>query len=280
MKPFIKWAGGKHQIINELKSKMPVQYNHYFEPFIGGGALLFEVQPLKATINDYNPELINVYLQIENSPLMLMNRLSKIQNKYNKLSLEDKKDYYYKLRTQYNELIKRPEKDCEGIETASLFIILNKLGFNGLYRVNGNGEFNVPWNQKEILNAYDKDNILEIKEYLKNIDILCGDYAQAVKTAKKNDFIYFDPPYDSDEETFTDYTKVGFGKDEQVRLSEVFKSLDGESVKVMLSNHNTKLINELYKDYNIHIIEARRNINSSGTGRGKVQEVIITNYEN
>lgn len=281
MNPFVKWAGGKHQILNELKSYLPKKYNHYYEPFIGGGALLFELKPTQATINDYNPQLINVYYQIQDSPKLLIERISKMQNKYNKLkTLEDKKDYYYKLRSQYNELVAHPEKDPEGIETATLFIVLNKLGFNGLYRVNSNGEFNVPWNQKDKLNAYDENNISEINKYLENVEILNGDFEEACKTAKKDDLVYFDPPYDSDVETFTDYTKVGFGKDEQVRLAECFKKLDKKGVKVMLSNHNTKLINELYKDYNIHVIEARRNINSNGTGRGKVEEVIITNYEN
>lgn len=281
MTPFVKWAGGKHQILNELKNYLPNKYNHYYEPFIGGGALLFELQPTQATINDYNPQLINVYYQIQDSPKFLIERISKIQNKYNKLEiLEDKKDYYYKLRSQYNELIAHPEKDPEGIETAALFIALNKLGFNGLYRVNSNGEFNVPWNQKDKLNAYDENNISEINKYLENVEILNGDFEEACKTAKKDDLIYFDPPYDSDVETFTDYTKVGFGKDEQVRLAERFKKLDKKGVKVMLSNHNTKLINELYKDFNIHVIEARRNINSNAAGRGKVEEVIITNYEN
>lgn len=277
--PFVKWAGGKTQILEKLKANMPDDYGTYFEPFIGGGALLFNLQPKKASINDYNNQLINAYYQIEDSPLGLIQTMRKIQNKYNKLNDNDeKKDYYYKLREQYNEYVRHPEKDCESIETAALFIILNKLGFNGLYRVNAKGEFNVPWNQQDKLNAYSEENIYAINDYLKNVDVSCGDFEIAVKTAKKNDFVYFDPPYDSDLETFTDYTKVGFGKNEQIRLSECYKSLDKKGVKCMLSNHNTKLINELYKNYNIHIIEARRSINSKGNGRGKVQEVIITNY--
>lgn len=166
------------------------------------------------------------------------------------------------------------------IEKCARTIYLNKACFNGLYRVNSKNEFNVPFNQKEKVNTYDKDNVELISLYLRNNDItiLNGDFEDAVKSAKANDFIYFDPPYDSDTDTFTSYTNNGFNRDDQIRLSEVFKKLDKKGCFVMLSNHNTKLINELYRDYNIHVIMAKRNINSNGKGRGTIEEVIITNY--
>ena len=151
-----------------------------------------------------------------------------------------------------------------------------------MYRVNSKNEFNVPFNKKTKVNTYDAQNLSIIHSYLNynNVQILNIDFEEAVKDAKKGDFIYFDPPYDSDTSTFNSYTEIGFGKEEQKRLSEVFKKLSNKGCYVMLSNHNTELINELYKDYNIHVIKAQRNINANGQKRGKVEEVIITNFEN
>ena len=159
---------------------------------------------------------------------------------------------------------------------------MNKACFNGLYRVNSKGEFNVPFGKKTKVNTYEGSNLNLISYYLTNnqIKILNEDFESSVSTAKKGDFIYFDPPYDSDTSTFNSYTEEGFGKEEQVRLARVFKELSDRGCYVMLSNHNTKLINELYGEFNIHVIEAKRNINANGKKRGKVEEVIITNYEN
>lgn len=165
---------------------------------------------------------------------------------------------------------------------AARTIYLNKACFNGLYRVNSKNEFNVPFGQKSKVNTYEGQNLGIVCGYLNynNIRILSTDFEEAVKDAKKGDFIYFDPPYDSDTSTFNSYTEEGFGKEEQKRLAKVFKELDKRGCYVMLSNHNTKLVNELYKEFNIYVIEAKRNINSNGKKRGKVEEVIITNYKN
>ena len=159
---------------------------------------------------------------------------------------------------------------------------MNKACFNGLYRVNSKDEFNVPFGKKSKVNTYDGSNLITVSNYLtmNDITIQCVDFEESVKTAKKGDFVYFDPPYDSDTSTFNSYTEEGFGKDEQRRLAEVFKDLDKRGVYVMLSNHNTILVKELYKDYYVHVIEAKRNINSNGKKRGKVEEVIITNFLN
>ena len=165
---------------------------------------------------------------------------------------------------------------------AARTIYLNKACFNGLYRVNSKNEFNVPFGKKEKINTYDGQNLGIIHSYLNfnNVKMLSTDFEECVKDASKGDFIYFDPPYDTDGVIFTNYTANGFSKDEQIRLAKVYKELSRKGCFVMLSNHNTKLINELYKDYNIHVIEAKRNINSNGKKRGNVEEVIITNYEN
>lgn len=273
IRPFVKWAGGKRQIIDELNKYAPKKFNKYYEPFIGGGAFLFELEPKYAVINDYNEELINVYNCIKDK-----NKYKKILNLLDVYELKHSKEFYYEIRnidrdkTLYNKLT--------DVEKCVRTIYLNKSCFNGLYRVNRKNEFNVPFNQKEKVNTYDKDNIELISLYLRNnnITILNGDFEDAVESASEKDFIYFDPPYDSDTDTFTSYTNNGFTKDDQIRLSEVFKKLDKKGCYVMLSNHNTTLINELYKDYNIHVIMAKRNINSNGKGRGIIEEVIITNY--
>ena len=273
-KPFVKWAGGKRQIIDKLLELVPNDFNTYYEPFVGGGALLFELSPNKAVINDSNIELMNVYQCIKD------------ENKYKKMCLElnnhEKKhseEYYYEIRNKDRD--KNKFNKMIDYKRAARTIYLNKACFNGLYRVNSKNEFNVPSNRKDKIKTYDKENLSIIHSYLNynKIDILSTDFEEAVKTAKKGDFVYFDPPYDSETSTFNSYTEDGFGKEEQIRLSNIFKELDKRGCYVMLSNHNTKLINELYKDYNIHVIKAKRNINSNGNKRGKVEEVIITNYE-
>ena len=188
-------------------------------------------------------------------------------------------EYYYKIRNIDRD--KNKFNRLSDYKRAARTIYLNKACFNGLYRVNSKGEFNVPFGKKLKVNTYEGQNIGIIHAYLNfnNIKILSIDFEEAVKDAKEGDFIYFDPPYDSDTSTFNSYTEDGFSKDEQIRLSNVFKNLSDRGCYVMLSNHNTVLINELYKDFYIHKITAKRNINSNGKKRGKVEEVIITNYE-
>ena len=272
-KPFVKWAGGKRQILDKLKSCSPVEFNTYFEPFVGGGALLFDLAPKNAVINDSNEELINVFNVLCNDK-----KYSKMCRYLNKFERKHDEEFYYEIRN-----IDRNKKKFNKLndsKRAARTIYLNKSCFNGLYRVNSKGEFNVPFGKKTKVNTYDGENLLNVHSYLtlNNISILCADFEDAVSTAKEGDFVYFDPPYDSDTSTFNSYTEDGFNKDEQRRLAKVFKELDEKGVKVMLSNHNTILIKELYKDYNFHVIEAKRSINSNGKKRGKVEEVIITNY--
>lgn len=273
-KPFVKWAGGKRQIIDKLKKYLPEDFDTYYEPFVGGGALLFELSPQKAVINDSNEELMNVYKVLCNEE-----KFKKMCHTLNHYETSHSEEFYYEIRNKDRN--KKSFNRLADYTRAARTIYLNKACFNGLYRVNSKNEFNVPFGKKKKVNTYEGSNLITVSNYLtmNDVKILCGDFEEAVKDAKKGDFIYFDPPYDSDTSTFNSYTETGFDKDEQRRLAKVYKELDKRGCYVMLSNHNTKLINELYKDYNIHIIEAKRNINSNGKKRGKVEEVIITNYK-
>ncbi|MGN1371714.1 MAG: DNA adenine methylase [Candidatus Coprovivens sp.] len=272
-KPFVKWAGGKRQIIDKLKEHVPEEFDTYFEPFVGGGALLFELEPEKAVINDSNRELMNVYECIQDET-----KLEKMLRELDKYEANHSEEFYFEIRNKDRDKAKFWK--IVDYKRAARTIYLNKACFNGLYRVNSRNEFNVPFNKKEKINTYDGPNMYTIHAYLnyRNITLLSCDFEEAVRGAKKGDFIYFDPPYDSDTSTFNNYTEDGFDRNEQVRLARVFKELADRGCYVMLSNHNTSLIKELYKDFNIHLIEAKRNINANGKKRGKVEEVIITNY--
>lgn len=273
-KPVVKWAGGKRQIIDKLIELMPNKYNHYFEPFVGGGALLFELMPKNATINDINEELIYIYKCLANIKdfKLLLEDLEEHERNHSE-------EYYYEIR----ELDRSSEYvDLPIWKKASRTIYLNKSCFNGLYRVNSKGYFNVPSGKKEKVQTYDKNNMFKLHNYFTNneINILSEDFSFTVDRAQPGDFVYFDPPYDpiDDKDSFTSYTKFNFTKDDQIRLSDVFKILNSKGVYVMLSNHNTNFINELYKDFNIHFVNAKRMINSNAKGRGFVKEVIVTNY--
>jgi len=271
--PIVKWAGGKRQIIDHLLEFKPKKFKHYYEPFAGGLALMLELEPIHATINDFNKELIYLYKCLRNKRLF-----KKFYDACKEHEEKHSEEYYYLVRDMDK---KRSYAKLPMYVKAARCLYLNKACFNGLYRVNGKGQFNVPFNGKEKINCFDEKNIQAVHKYFhrRKPIILCKDFAEAVKTAKAGDFVYFDSPYDVvGEQSFTAYTVGGFGKDEQTRLRDTFKELSERGVFVMASNANTEFIRELYKDFNIHIIHARRNINSKGDGRGKVEEVIITNY--
>lgn len=274
-KPFVKWAGGKRQVINELLKYVPDEFDKYYEPFVGGGALLFELSPKKAVINDSNEELMNVYNVLCNEE-----KFKKMCNLLNSYETKHSEEFYYNIRNK--DRSKTAFNRLSDYTRAARTIYLNKACFNGLYRVNSKNEFNVPFGKKTHVNTYEGSNLITVSNYLtmNDVKILSVDFEEAVKDAKKGDFVYFDPPYDSDTKSFTSYTETGFDKSEQTRLARVFKELDKKGVYVMLSNHSTVLVNELYKDYHIYTIEAKRNINANGKKRGKVEELIITNYEN
>lgn len=274
-KPFVKWAGGKRSIINDLVKLSPNEFNTYYEPFVGGGALLFELQPKRAVINDYNKELMNVYSCIKDEKKF--NLMIKELDRHESLHSEK---HYYEVRGLDKN--KKKFNKISDYKRAARTIYLNKACFNGLYRVNSSGEFNVPFGKKNKINTYDGINLGIIYYFLNanDIKILNEDFEESVKDAKRGDFIYFDPPYDSDTSTFNSYTENGFSKDEQRRLAKVFKDLDKRGCYVMVSNYNTKLVKELYSGYNFHKVVAPRNIGAKAKDRGAVEEVIITNYEN
>ena len=273
--PFVKWAGGKTQILEKLCKYLPNSFNTYFEPFVGGGSLLFYLAPNSAVISDSNAELMCAYKCFQN-----FEDFELLKNELRKHEENHSEEYYYEIRNMDRE------EDFNSLPIyirAARMIYLNKACFNGLYRVNSKGYFNVPSGKKNEVKTFDEENFNNLYKYFNNnsITILLSDFEEAVsKKANKNDFVYFDPPYDTldDKNSFTSYDKNNFKKEEQARLASIFKKLDEKNVKVMLSNHNTNYIRELYKDYNIHIINAKRMINSNGNGRGNVEEVIITNY--
>lgn len=274
LKPFVKWAGGKAQSLSKLIEAMPESFDRYYEPFVGGGALFFAVMPKNAVINDINGELIAAYKCFKSNTSY--NKLIENLIEHNNLHSEE---YYYKVREMDRDA---SFNDLPLDLRAARMIYLNKACFNGLYRVNSKGYFNVPSGKKDKVNSFDLNNMNNIKKYFDTNDIrvLNTDFVIAVQDATINDFVYFDPPYDTfeDKATFTSYSKDDFGKDSQIRLSKLFKELDKKGVKVMLSNHNTAFINELYQGFSIQVIEAKRAINSDATKRGNVEEVIITNY--
>jgi DNA adenine methylase len=281
--PVIKWAGGKRQVIQDLLTSMPKSYNRYFEPFIGAGALFLEIQPKDAVINDLNFEIYNLYKVLSNleKTEKLITKLGKYQKKHNDLpNLESKSKYYYSVR----ELDKEADfKQLRDYEILARTIYLNKSCFNGLFRLNSSGYFNVPFGKKEKVKLFEKTNLIDLNNYLSshNISIFNEDFEINLERVKPGDFVYLDPPYDviKNKKSFTQYSKEDFGKEDQKRLAKVFNKLSEKGVLLMLSNHNTPLIRKLYKKFNVKIIEANRMINSKGNKRGPVEEVIITNYE-
>jgi DNA adenine methylase len=270
-KPIIKWVGGKRQLLDELKKLMPKKYNRYFEPFIGGGALFFELKPKNAFINDYNGELTNLYSTVKNNPDDLITDVCKHKNE---------SEYYYAIRSLDRDTKKF--KTLSNVERASRFLYLNKTGFNGLYRVNSQGQCNVPFGRYKNPNYCDPENIKACSTLLHNTEISNGDFDIIRGKVKKGDFVYLDPPYVPLNATssFTGYTDKGFDEDMQLRLRELCDYIHDIGAYFMLSNSYTDYILELYdvEGYTIHTVKASRSINSKASGRGKIKEVVVTNY--
>lgn len=271
MQPVIKWVGGKRQLLPQIKKHVPT-FSRYFEPFIGGGAVLFELCPESATINDFNPELTNLYKVIRNKHKKLI-ELLKIHKQNNSA------DYFYEIRgldrlEDYSKLT--------DVERAARLIYINKVCFNGLYRVNSSGFFNAPYGKYQNPAIFDESNIEELHNYLKtnDIKILTGDFAAAVSEATSEDFIYFDPPYAplSATSNFTNYSSTGFSADDQRRLKALCDELTDKGIKFLLSNSSSEFILDLYKDYHIELVDAKRAINCKGSGRGTIKEVLVRNY--
>ena len=266
--PIVKWVGGKRQLMFELLKNMPEDYNRYFEPFIGGGALFFELQPDNAYISDMNEELINLYQVVRDNVDELITDLQKH---------DISKEYFMEIRN-----IDRTEeyKNWSNVKKASRFIYLNRTCFNGMYRVNSKGEFNVPFGHYKNPRIVDENNLINCSNLLQKTEIKHADFSEILKKVKKGDFVYFDPPYVplSETSSFTSYTKDGFDMDMQFNLRDVCDELNSMGVKFLLSNSDTKLVNELYENYNIKKVFASRQINANADGRGKITEVLVRNY--
>ena len=292
VKPFLKWVGGKGQLIDKIEKFYPFdnKINKYAEPFIGGGAVLFDIlnkfELEKIYISDVNIELLNCYKVIKEKVQKLVDKLKVFENEFLVKDKEDRKIYYYEKREQFNNL--KLENNSEEVKRAALMIFLNRTCFNGLYRVNKKGLFNVPMGDYKNPKICDEENLINISKKLKNVDIIYGDYKKSYDFIDKNTFVYFDPPYRPLNQTssFTSYTEYTFGDKEQIELSEYFKLLNEKGAKLLLSNSDPKneniednFFDDLYKEFDISRIEANRSINSNGEKRGKITEILVNNME-
>lgn len=273
LKPLVKWVGGKRQLLPHIHAALPATgYSTYFEPFLGGGAVLWSLAPEKAVVNDLNAELINLYTVVRTDVEALIAELQDYPND---------EEFFYQLRAL--------DRDAEvfaalsPVKRAARTVYLNKTCYNGLYRVNQAGQFNSPFGRYKKPLICDEKTLNAINIYLRDNDVtfLNGDFKDAVSSAQAGDFVYFDPPYDPVNVTsnFVGYAAGGFGRDNQVLLKELCDELTDRGVKWMLSNSATEFIRELYAEYHVDIVGASRAINSVASKRGKVDEVLVRNYD-
>ena len=294
-KPFVKWVGGKSQLIEQLEALLPADFDRkqnvtYIEPFVGGGAMLFymlqtHTNITSAIINDINPDLITCYEVVKNNPKELIESLSHIQNQYYSLKDEAlRKDFFLQNRDRFNT------KHLNKIENTTLFFFLNRTCFNGLYRVNKAGKFNVPFGKYTMPTICDPYTILADSAVLQRVEILTGDFEQTIEKINGNTFFYFDPPYRplSNTSNFNDYTKESFNDDAQIRLKKFCDKIQKfDNVQFLLSNSDCKakddkdcFFDDLFTDYKINRVWASRSVNANGTKRGKLTELAIQNYSN
>lgn len=269
--PVVKWVGGKRQLLDEITPLLPKHITSYCEPFLGGGAVLFSIQPTKAIVNDLNEDLIIVYEVIRDDVEVLIESLKKHENT---------PEYFYAIRDTDRD--KESYSSMSRVEKASRLIYLNKTCFNGLFRVNSLGEFNSPFGHYKNPNIVNEPVLRAVSKYFNanNISFYSEDFAETLNRVGKGGFVYLDPPYDpvSDTASFTGYNKGGFDRNEQIRLKQCCDELTMRGVKFMLSNSATDFIKDLYKDYRVTVVKAKRAINSDASKRGAIEEVLITNY--
>lgn len=293
VKPFLKWAGGKSQMLPEIEKYYPFSngtINKYAEPFVGGGAVLFDIlnkYHLKEIyISDINAELINTYHIIRDNIDSMIRILSMLQDEFIPMDTDNRKAYYLKKRERFNELKISGDKNIN-IEKAALMIYLNKTCFNGLYRVNKNGEFNVPMGLYKKPTICDEENLKAVSEKLKNVTIVCGDYRESADFIDKDTFVYFDPPYRplTTTSSFTAYTENNFDDNSQIDLASYVNNLHKKGAKIVVSNSDPKNINindtffdDIYASYFIRRVDAARMINSNSKSRGKIKELLISNF--
>jgi DNA adenine methylase len=266
-RPILKWVGGKTQLLDQLKPLLPKTWNRYFEPFVGGAAVFFDLRTrrpnMAAFLSDVNAELVNCYLSVRDDVDGVIAALRKHVHS---------RDHYYDVRAW------KPA-ELAPAQRAARTIFLNKTGYNGLYRVNRSGQFNVPFGRMNNPMFCDVENLRACSKALAGVSIAHGDYSEVLRRAKKGDFVYFDPPYVplSTTSDFTAYIPGGFGEGEQRKLAKVFAKLAARGVEVMLSNSDTPLVRELYADFDIRVVYAARSVNSNATRRGKLAEVVVRN---
>ncbi len=295
IRPFVKWAGGKSGLISQLRNFYPFELenneiNRYIEPFVGGGAILINIlqkyNVRESYAFDINADLINCYNVIKNNVEQLIDELKTKQDEFLKLNTEERSAYFYDVRKEYNSYTIRENE--VNIKRASEFIFLNRTCFNGLYRVNKKGEFNVPCGKYKNPTICDEDNLRGLSDLIKDVQFQCGDYKESEKYIDNNTFVYFDPPYRplSDTSGFTSYSKEDFNDENQKQLAQYFRELNEKGAKLMLSNSNPKNTNEnddffekLYNGFNINEIYAKRMINANAKDRGEISELLITNYK-
>jgi DNA adenine methylase len=292
-KPFLKWAGGKTQLIREIDPLLEQIFSQYqsvtyIEPFVGGGAILFYVlnkfpQVKRVIINDINPDLINAYKVIKNSPEELIEKLQKLEKKYNMKNLESQKNFYLEQRDQFNL-----NKSTTPLEKTTLLLFLNKTCFNGLYRVNSRGLFNVPFGQYIKPKICDESNLIAVHKCLKKAEIFMGDFEETLLLADRPTLFYLDPPYKPIKTTsaFTAYTKENFTDMDQERLKNFCDKIHKKDCHFILSNSDVKnldnsnnFFDQLYQGYHIRRVWAKRNINAKGNRRGEISELLISNFE-
>lgn len=270
-KPLVKWVWGKRQLLKQFESLFPEEFNNYFEPFLGGWAVFFHLQREKSFLSDVNEELINLYTVVKNKPKKLIEFLERLdisKEKFLEIRSWDRQENW---RKQYSD-----------VERAWRFMYLNRTGFNWLYRVNSKWEFNVPFGSNKNPDIVQKENILNASKLLKNTkaEIKLQSFEKVLEKAEKWDFVYFDPPYDvlTEGANFTSYNESGFWREMQKKLRDIFIKLDKKWVFVMLSNHNTDFIREIYDWFRFEIVKAKRNVNSNASWRGEIDEIVILNY--
>lgn len=274
MKPILKWVGGKSQLLPVIQLAFPAEYGTFFEPFLGGGALFFDLERPGSVISDFNPRLVHFYEQVATDPEAVLAAIHSLGIKFDALDEIGKRNHYYECREAFNG------GQVPRVELASLFYYLNKTGFNGLFRENARGDYNVPFGQKTSFSYPDLNNFARASDLLRESTLTHGSFEDAVSTAERGDLVYFDPPYVPLEgsPSFTTYLSGGFGPAKQQRLAELFRDLSGRGVFVLASNSYTSAVKDLYAGFKISPIKARRNINSNGAGRGVVDEALITSY--
>ncbi len=274
-RPFLKWVGGKTQLLSQFEAYYPKDFNNYFEPFLGGGAVFFDLAPVTAHLNDVNTTLIAAYKNLKNNLDEIVKILKGLEAQYKKGNIEERSMLFYRIRESFNKL------SSTEIKKSAYLIFLNKTCFNGMYRENSSGGYNSPFGKYKKPPILDQENLVKVSKILKKAKLTSFSFEESVKNVKKGDYIYFDPPYYPRNKTsnFTHYHKNSFTENDQLKLRDIFIDLDKRGCFVMMSNSCTDFIKATYKGFRQEVVMANRAINCKASGRGKIEELLIMNYE-